>query len=112
MLIRNNFDSVISVVKVRQHPNWMFRMDERKRITPIHSRMNTRRQLNEDLFYPNGAVFASTTEFINKQEDLAYGGRCGGYIMDESRSIDIDTAYDWQLCQHLLNQTTDSLEFR
>lgn len=104
MLVKNNLDSVVSIVRVHQHPNWMFRMDKRKRITPIHSKMNARRQQHEELFYPNGAVFVSTAKFIDKQKDRVYGGACGGYIMEENRSVDIDTPYDLELCRYLLSR--------
>lgn len=104
MLVKNNLDSVISMVNVRQHPNWMFRMDKMRRVTPIYPELNTRRQQHEKLFYPNGAVFVSTINFVLKQNSIMYGGACGGYVMDEDRSIDIDTPYDLEVCQYLLTQ--------
>ena len=59
------------------------------------------RQKVAELFYPNGAVYVSTTSFIKKQRNFIFGGKCGGYIMDELRFIDIDTEFDLKLSEIL-----------
>lgn len=101
ILFRNNLDSVISLVSVRQRPEWMLRKDNKGLISSLKysTKSVSRTWIPSELFYPNGAVYVSTTKFLRKQRDFVYGGKCGSYIMDNLRSIDIDTEFDLQVSE-------------
>lgn len=101
ILFKNKLDSAISLVSVRQLPEWMLQKDKKGLLSSFNystKSVNRTRKLSE-LFYPNGAVYVSTTKFLMKQPDFVYGGKCGGYVMDNLRSIDIDTEFDLQVSE-------------
>jgi CMP-N,N'-diacetyllegionaminic acid synthase len=103
ILFRQKLDSSLSVVRVRQHPDWMFKMDKGTNMITLlpFEKAFSRRQALSELFHPNGAVYAFTTNFIIKQRHYVCGGRCSAYVMDELRSIDIDTEHDLEISESI-----------
>lgn len=97
------FDQVISLTPVRQHPYWMKRINEDNSIEPYIKEQGKplRRQELPSLYIPNGAIYIYTTEFIlNNLENP----KVGSIIMEEWKSLDIDTPLDFYLAEKVMEE--------
>lgn len=59
---------------------------------------NTRGQDHPTVFRPNGAVYCSWMDKFRNNKNF-YKGTARGYFMPRSKSIDIDTKFDFELAQ-------------
>ncbi|MCB1725303.1 MAG: acylneuraminate cytidylyltransferase family protein [Chromatiaceae bacterium] len=97
-LLRHRAPSCVSVVEPAKSPYWSYRVDAHQRLQPLldpqYSRM--RRQDLPHAFVLNGAVYAAHTAWL-----IDNGGALGDgtvpYVMPPERSVDIDTAFDFEL---------------
>lgn len=62
-----------------------------------------RRQELQDVYVRNGALYISSVPFI-KRENLIFGGKLGMYVMPKERSVNIDTVYDLELADWMINK--------
>lgn len=60
------------------------------------------RQHNEASVYPNGAVYISTVDLLNRHRSFIIPGVTRGVAMPANRSVDIDTAEDLRVARALL----------
>ena len=98
----NDADSVLGVTPVREHPyevvgfskGRMYRAVER----PEHV---VRRQQYPPFFKINGAIYVTKSSVILNQ-DVGYGERVFDYQMGPEASVDIDSLYDLQMAEALL----------
>lgn len=96
----------ISVREASEIPEWMFRMEPTARMTPIFDQaMPTRRQAASPAYVPNGAMYLIARETLISEQVLFPRGWVG-YVMPESRSIDIDNDRDWE---RAVNQLTGGM---
>lgn len=88
------WDSVVSVVRVKRHPLWMFAM-EGGRLVPLAEagREATRRQDLPLVWRLNGAIYVTRPATISAYDNLL-GEKVGAYEMPDERSLDIDSPLD------------------
>jgi len=94
LLKKNNTSSVISVSKIKTHPNSSFFYDG-KYLKPFRKDFKKfdRRQQNVPLYFPTGSIYATWYKTI-KNYDSIYGPKIKPIITKQDESIDIDSIYD------------------
>ena len=92
-----NADTVVSVVKVSQHPYWMFETDIFGRLVSyMNVRLEGKNLVSQSLpllWYPNGAVYVTNRSTI--AEGKIFGNRMISYPMPRDRSIDLEEEIDF-----------------
>ena len=107
MYKNKNIDSVVSVSKViHSHPVFL-KLIKKKYLKPYlpKTKFFRRQDVKPDFFRSNGAIYLTKKDVILKNKNnLIYGKKTIPYLMDEKKSIDIDTDIDFKLCEILLNE--------
>lgn len=96
-------DSVISVVDVgSNHPARMKYISNNILIDPpfCEIKENQNRQELEPMYIRNGVIYLTKSKIIKKRSFK--GKKSLAYIMSSSRSINIDTQYDFDLCEWII----------
>lgn len=107
LFIENNIDSVISVSELIHSPYWSLKIENKFLKANFGDKyLNLRRQDLPELFLPNGAIYISSNENIQKNKGF-FGRRTMPYIMPNERSIDIDNIIDLKLAEILLRERGD-----
>jgi CMP-N,N'-diacetyllegionaminic acid synthase len=104
MLQRSDADAVVTVVPVphRFNPASVMRLENEKLIPNVGDGSVTRRQDKPPVYARNGpAVLAVRRDVIYLRRSL-YGRNTQALVMAEHESIDIDTAWDFELAALLL----------
>ncbi len=96
-----NADSVISFCQEHHPVKWHKYITEDYKITPIFEDTLNNRQLEKPSFYPNGAIYVFNTNIL--KANTYYTENTYAYIMDRSKSIDIDFLEDFQYAEFLLS---------
>jgi len=102
-------DSLTSVCLANEHPYYAWRPRERW-IEPLftYDEMQMDRSRLPPLYFENGAIY------VTKRKNLVrgdlYGRRVAGYVMDELRSLDVDTPRDLAWAEFLLERGLVRLE--
>jgi CMP-N-acetylneuraminic acid synthetase len=100
------FDSVVSVTPVKQHPHWLQRIDTTGQLNPYEPAPEAAcRQDLPPVFMLNGAIYFVRTEALRRERTFR-PARTRAYVMPPERSVDIDTEMDWQLAELLFSSTT------
>jgi CMP-N,N'-diacetyllegionaminic acid synthase len=93
-----NADTVVSIMPVHQHPEWMFQMKPFNH--ELESYANARLEGENlvwqnlpPLYYPNGAVYVTKRAVIMKGK--IYGDKKVPYLMPSERSLDMETELDF-----------------
>lgn len=96
LLARRRPDSLVSVVKPKLHPDWLFqaRPDGTLRRAP---RDPARPPV--DHYAPNGAIYLTRADLVRKGD--MYGETCIPYPMPARRSIDVDDETDFRMAECL-----------
>lgn len=101
LLISSGADSVITVTDVGgRHPRTLYTKDDSQSLKPyLQSDMaGVLRQNFEELYWRTGAVYAMKRDVLMDQRSL-YGTDIRGYVMPEERCFNIDSPFDWDLCE-------------
>lgn len=64
---------------------------------------NSRSQDHPMVYRPNGALYGSWTSKLRENKNY-YIGQTKGYFMPRNRSIDIDTQFEFDLAEFMMNQ--------
>ena len=102
------YSSVRCVTKVEgvNHPYWMFNK-ERGTLKPFINDISTEKyyqsQLLPECFRLNGMVDITRVKTVIENSNI-YGDSVGFIEISERYSIDIDTSYEFELCEFILNQ--------
>ncbi len=98
------YDTVITVKKVQERPEWMFRQKGHylESGSPIKGNLGITQELPV-LYIPNGAVFANTWNQI-MEKGVIYGDKIGWVEMSLGRSLDIDENIDLQFARFLMER--------
>ena len=94
-------DCVATISKVKIHPAYMFRENNGYLEKFDNSQKIENRQKMESLFNYNGSILITTADFLKNQKEVVFGGRIKGYLLDEKHSIDIDSPFDFEICEFL-----------
>ncbi|MCW7471411.1 acylneuraminate cytidylyltransferase family protein [Leptospira kanakyensis] len=92
-----NFDSIVSLGKVNEHPSIMKHFFEKK-IFPFCPELvqTTRRQDNKPAYFPYGVAYIVKTNNLLIEKTF-YTDRCTGYEIKRYQNYEIDDIYDF-LC--------------
>jgi CMP-N-acetylneuraminic acid synthetase len=99
MLIQDsNLDSVVSVRKAKEFPQWMVDLDsQRCGSTPFGDGFDGENNISQNLkqyYYPLGAFFVNRVATFIKNPSM-YGRRWSCIEMNDSEHVDIDIMEDW-----------------
>ncbi len=104
MLEATGADSVVTVVPVphRYNPVSVMRLEGERLVSYGSGETVTRRQDKPPVFARNGpAVLALRRDVLVEQRSL-YGSECRPLLMTEEESVDIDSAWDLQVAELLI----------
>lgn len=100
--IRKGLDSLLSVTR----NSYFIWKEEKNSFKPINSDYRhrpTRQEMMKNQFRGNGAVFITKYNLFMKFKNRL-GGKIGYYLMDEARSIEIDTPLDLLIAEQILKR--------
>lgn len=102
-LFQSDADSIVSVYQVSDHhPARMYKLNNGL-LTPLDEKFaSARRQELPPIYHRNGAIYAFRCSLLDK--DTLLGDRILPYIMEEDRSLNIDTEYDLVLADFVLSR--------
>jgi CMP-N,N'-diacetyllegionaminic acid synthase len=92
-------DSVISVIKEDKPISWFKKLDTEGRILENDITLKNR-QDEDDYYCPNGSIYIFKKELID--EGKYYSDKTYAYVMPKSRSVDIDTKFDFDYAEFFL----------
>lgn len=100
--IRLGCDSLTSVCLTEHHPYWMFTLEGSFMKPFMKEGQNLhRRQDLPNVYRQNGAIYIARTDGLLAEKNLEFG-KISGYIMDNNKSVDIDTEIDFKLAEFLI----------
>ena len=102
---RADVPACVSVTVVEEHPQWMFRIDEAGRLTPLLPKASVpqRRQDLPEIYRLNGAVYVARTAWLVQARTFLAADTVG-YVMPGIRSLDIDTESDFQILEQFAGE--------
>ena len=100
-----NFDALVGMVAVDQHPCLMYRRAQNGLISPVLPRKNKiqRRQDMPQVYAVNGAIYICRTSVLLKTKTF-YPSKTCGFLMPIERSVDIDSPLDLKWAEFLLTR--------
>ncbi len=93
----------VSVKEVEENPAWMYRVDDHGLMMPYNDDetiTDCRQQLSR-VYLLNGAVYVVETSVLLESEKFYFPGKTVAYPMSKENSLDIDTEYDFKLCEYV-----------
>ena len=104
-LFEKQADFCVGVVRPKHHPNWLLQANPAGKLENYEDRslIGTRQALPE-LYALNGALYVANVRAMIEQKTLC-GSNLIGYPMEAERSFDIDTPFDLQLCEFLIQKS-------
>ena len=89
--------SCVSVTAVSQSPHWMYRLDEHQTLVPLLETFDgiSRRQDLPPIYALNGALYVADVSWLRSNRGFV-GKDTIAYVMPAERSIDIDSAADFE----------------
>ena len=110
LALRHGADAVVSVTAAEKHPYWMKTLDQQGRLEnflPTEKKYQCRQDL-PDVYGLNGAIYIGRREILLAEETL-FPVKTYGYVMPPERSVDIDSGWDLQLAELIIqNQRHNS----
>lgn len=102
LFIENKCDALISVCEL-DHTSMLSLTLENKFLVPNCNEkfLNKRRQDLPTYYSPNGAIYITTYDSLNKNRTFI-PKKTIPYIMPKDRSVDLDTPFDFKLAEFLL----------
>ena len=107
-LLENKVDSVISYTEMEFPPTLGLTAGYAGRLFDYDSTLpwqngNSRSQDHPTVYRPNGAIYGSWTNRLLNNKNY-YKGIVKGHFMPRNRSIDIDTQFEFDLAEFLMNK--------
>lgn len=94
---QNEFDSIISVGEVGEHPSLLKRLvGDRMEPFCTELTLTNRRQDNEPAYFPYGVAYIAKTDALLEQNTF-YTTRCTYYVIKHYQKVEIDDIYGF-LC--------------
>jgi len=110
-LLFNNpaLDASMSFTAAEKSPYWAWIFKNGIEIMPLFSdKCDLGRCELPREYYVDGAVYWAKTDFYEKVGGNQYRGKVGGYIIPSERSVDIDTPFDLEICEIIMNKRIKS----
>lgn len=102
LMAEQDADFCVSVTQAKQHPNWMYRKSDDGFLQRYEQdEMKTDRQSLSPVYALNGAIYIARIPQMMEQKSFA-GQKTIAFEMSPEHSADIDTAFDFRLCEMLL----------
>jgi CMP-N,N'-diacetyllegionaminic acid synthase len=105
LLIKTGADSVVTVLPVppEHNPHWVyFRNDQGLlRLSTGEDAPIPQRQLLPPAFHREGSVYVTRRDVLMERNSL-YGSKVAGFLIEASRSVNLDTAEDWARAEAIL----------
>lgn len=96
--------AVVSVCEMDHSPLWSNTLPEDLSMDSFQRpEGNFPRQMLPLYYRVNGAIYFVDIDFLEESTKIIRKG-CYAYIMDKERSIDIDTQFDFDLAEYLINK--------
>lgn len=111
LLIESGADSVITITDVGgRHPNTLYGLKDESKIVPYiqNDGAGVLRQNFEALYWRTGSVYAMKRDVVMNERSL-YGRDVRGYLQDEERCFNIDSPFDWALCEAYVMYKKDAI---
>ena len=109
-LLGTTADSVVTMSKISQRPEWMVRIKRGAGIEPYTDHWKAdgiirspASQEFEELYYINGIVFACKTETLLKYKSMI-GNRCIGVITKQEDAFDLNYPEDFEICEMIMQK--------
>ena len=104
LLTENKSPTLVSFYKSNKPLHWHYTIDKNLQIEKaVDDKLpNKNRQDYEDIYLPNGAIYAADIDYLNKSDSF-YTNDTIAYIMPKKRSIDIDDEIDFLFAESILN---------
>lgn len=97
-------DIVVSVTELKYNPVFYFKMKGDKLSHFIRSKSKiTRRQDSQKVYTLNGAIYVMSRQTLKK--DNIYSGDMRAIVMDNEKSIDIDTMGEFKIAEFMINES-------
>ena len=105
-LLTKDLDGVISITEMEFPPTLGLNKSDDDIITAYDEsdpwvNGNSRSQDHPTVYRPNGAIYAQWSNKFKDNQNF-YKGNVKGYFMDRSKSIDIDTKFDFELAKNMM----------
>lgn len=95
-------DSVVSYCKEAHPIKWHKFLTNEGKFENLFDDTIDNRQNERPTYYPNGSIYVFKTSTLKR--GIYYGENSYAYIMDRTRSIDIDDIYDFNYAEFLLTK--------
>jgi len=97
LMIESGAPSCVSVCDVDQSPYWMYKVAAGNKLERLLSEVDrvTRRQDLPPIYVLNGAIYIARIDWLRETRSFI-GDGCVAYRMPRERSIDIDSAEDFE----------------
>lgn len=111
LMLQSGAPSCVSVCEADQSPYWMYRVEVGNKLQRLLSELDgiTRRQELPPVYVLNGAIYIARTDWLRENKSFV-GEETVAYLMPKERSLDIDTAQDFELFRSRIEGETYSLE--
>ena len=100
--LESNFKAIVSITEQNSHYDWQVTFNSQNRLL-TYPEPNKRSQDFETHYILNGAIYFSTIEYFLKNKGFL-GSDTGVFLMDQNKSLDIDTSMDFKLAELLLEK--------
>ncbi len=97
LIVSSGAPSCVSVCEASESPYWMFNLEANLRLSSVipNESIITRRQDLPPVYVLNGAIYIARVDWLRRTKSF-FGHECVAYKMPRERSMDIDTAEDFE----------------
>lgn len=109
LMLQSGAPSCVSVCEADQSPYWMYRVEVCNKLQRLLSEVDgiTRRQDLPPVYVLNGAIYIARTDWLRENKSFISEVTVA-YVMPKERSLDIDTAQDFELFRSRIEGETYS----
>jgi len=108
LLTETGADSVVTVLPVppEHNPHWVYFRDDQGflRLSTGEDAPIPRRQLLPPAFHREGSVYVTRRDVLMERNSL-YGSKVAAFLIEPSRSVNLDTMEDWKKAERLLTSS-------
>lgn len=101
--LETNVNSLASVKKVKERPEWMF-VKQGNKYSPFQKFTDARSQDLPELFCLNGAINIASYDTLMDRGLLLDPNSVTCYVMPERESVDIDELHDFEMAEFLMKK--------